>query len=168
MALGLALAAAAPAAAEPPSGTDEVFGAMLILSDRPEEFLEAWDRPAAPGYRPVVRRVARVRPGDEITALVLFVRCQPDPAGRCDARVDFTVLAPDGSPWARHPDQGLWDAPPPRGGNLQLGQARLAFRIGPGDPLGEWAVEAQLRDRVSGRDLVLREALQVAVDPVPR
>ena len=70
------------------------FGAMLVFTDRPEEFLAAWERVGAAAPVPAAERVAR---GKRLAGFVVFTGCAADAAGKCNAVVTFKLLKPDGS-----------------------------------------------------------------------
>src|SRR6185369_11649677 len=87
------------------------FGAHLLVVENPQAFVEEWQKPETPKINPV----SEVKRGVIIGAFVLFARCKPDPQGRCNSKVDYTVYKPDGSIYAEHKDQPLWDEEAPPG-----------------------------------------------------
>jgi hypothetical protein len=141
--------------------SDGSFGAMLLLTKQPEQFIEAWQRPEAPGYTPELKRASEARRGETVAAMILFGRCGTDAFGNCNARADWKVLRPDGSTYAEQADTEVWLLPPPPPKNLQLGASRLALRIEPDDPLGTYQIRAVVRDRVARRRVTLVQELVV-------
>lgn len=139
---------------------DGPFAAMLLVTDEPNEFLEAWARPASPDYKPYVHRVSETRRGGVVAAMILFARCAPDASGNCRSVVDFRVLRPDGSVYAEH-RAPLWDGAPPPYTSLQLGTAHMVFEVEPSDPLGSYRIEAIVRDQIAKRRVALSQELSV-------
>lgn len=120
------------------------FGAMLFLSDQPEEFLHAWNQPTEGVSIQTTDTVPR---GVPIVALVFFTGCAPDSDGLCNASVDFTVLKPDGSEYSRHEDADLWKRKPGmEEGALQLSADYISVVIEPDDPLGLYEVQVTAYD----------------------
>ena len=131
------------------------FGAMLVVTDKADEFFEQWSMPAAPGYVPKIRPARTAKRGDTVDAIVLFSQCSPDDQGQCECEVDFTVARPDGSIYATHPGAKAWQSQPPPGTNLQVSDGRLRFQIEDGDPLGTYRIEAIVKDVVAKRQVTL-------------
>lgn len=143
---------------------------MLLLTDQPDEFLEAWARPASPEYKPRMQRVFEARRGGIVAAMILFARCAPDASGNCRSVVDFRVLRPNGSVYAEH-RAPLWEGPPPSPAALQLGISHMMFEVELTDPLGRYRIEAVVRDQVAKRSVSLLEELVVLegpAEPPPR
>lgn len=134
---------------EPWRRSDGRFGAMLLLTATPDDFLEQWSRPAAPGYAPKITTVSEASRRDVVAAMILFTRCAPNSSGRCDSVADFRVIRPDGSTYGERFGAILWREAPPGETALQLGEARLAFEIEPDDPLGVYKIYATVRDLVA-------------------
>ena len=133
------------------------FGAMLLLSDKPDEFMEDWSQPDVP----VVSTTSEAKRGVPIVGFVLFVGCK-EVDGLCNSIVDFTVLRPDGSEYARIAGAELWKgkAPPPDN-RIQLSLANLGIRIEPEDPSGEYTVKARVTDLNALRILELEQRFVV-------
>ena len=141
------------------------FGVMLVLSSQPEEFLEAWDKPAAPDYAPQLTSADRVARGQPIVAFVFFTGCRANDAGHCVSTTEFQVLRPDGSEYASLDRSELWtDKEPPVSRAVQLGIAYIGVVIEPDDPLGEYTVKAKVCDQVAGRCLTLLQRFTAAED----
>jgi hypothetical protein len=143
--------------------SDGPFGAMLLLTDQPDQFHRAWNHPGSPGYTPTIHRVSEVRRGDTVAAMIVFARCAPDSLGSCKSEVDFTVLRPDGSVYAANHGSSLWEGPPPP--DLQLGNAYLSLSLEPRDPLGRYQIRAAVRDEVAGRRVLLNTTVLVREGP---
>ena len=150
-----------PAEDTPSSRSIGDFAAMLLLSSKPNEFLEEWNRPASADFAPRMETADRVKRGDIIVAFVLFSGCSPSEDGLCDASVDFEVLRPDGAEYSTIADAELWrgKAPVPKP-YLQLGTTYLGLVIEPQDPLGDYTVNVQVCDSVSDRCLDLTEQFE--------
>lgn len=150
---------------EPWRRADGEFGAMLLVTDRPGEFIEEWKRPAAPGYQPTIHTVSEASRGDVVAAMILFARCSGDALGNCRSTADFQVIRPDGTLYAEHKGVAVWEGPAPRAAALQLSLAHLAFEIEPEDPVGRYEIRAVVRDGVSRRSVTLLQRLEVQATP---
>lgn len=132
------------------------FRAMVLLTTKPQEFLEAWDKPSSPDYKPAMETAASVVRGQPIVAFILFAGCKPDSAGKCESTTEFEILKPDGSQYDSVETSELWTGKePPPASALQLGVAYVGVVIEPEDPLGDYTVTANVCDRVADRCLVL-------------
>jgi len=122
-ALIIVLLSAITAEAQWWSGTDQLpdepwrkdkgdFGAMILLTHDAERFYDDWQKPKPPA----ITSTDTAERGKPITAVILFTGCRASDA-KCDVRVDFTVLKPDGSEYASVLDVAAWkDKPaPPHG-----------------------------------------------------
>jgi hypothetical protein len=128
---------------------------MLLLSNEPDEFLDAWHHPT--NDFPFQRSEATTR-GVPIVAFVLFGGCEPDEDGLCDASVDFTVLRPDGSEYASFANKDLWrDKPAIPAGAVQLSTEYMGVIIEPEDPLGLYEIRVSIRDDNAGVTLSLSQ-----------
>lgn len=135
------------------------FGAMLLLSDAPEEFLDGWVRPT-PGVR--MRTTRAARRGVPIAPFILFIGCAEDDLGGCDASFDLEVLKPDGSAFFRTPELELWRGKPrPAEGTLGLGVGYAEIEIADDDPLGRYLVRAEVRDANAEVALTLEQSFEV-------
>jgi hypothetical protein len=134
------------------------FGAMMLLTDRYQDFVKEWEKPDTPNLRPPSGPLHR---GQSIVAVVLFAGCKAKNE-RCESTVDFRVLKPDGSTYAERSGLVLWDGPPPAGRNLQLSRANLGIGIEPTDPLGEYRITAVVADRVADAKVTLDTRFSVA------
>jgi hypothetical protein len=157
-----------PVPDEPWRRSDGDFGAMLMLTDRADDFLAQWQQPARPGYRPSLHSVSEARRGDTVTALILFTRCEASVLGECRSDLDWRVVRPDGSLYASHREVELWNAPPPPRGALQLGAGELTFEIERDDPFGRYEIHADVHDRVGDRRVSLVRVLTVLGEASPR
>jgi hypothetical protein len=137
------------------------FAAMLLVTDRHDEFVAAWTRPPTPSYRPEVSIVDAARRGQTVHVVALLSNCTAGADGRCRVLVDVAIDKPDGSVYALIRSQGLWmERPAPRD-QLVLGKAYVAFEIEPDDPLGTYRIVASVRDQHGGHRLELERTLVV-------
>jgi hypothetical protein len=142
--------------------TAGVFGAMLLVTPDADRFFGTIRTALERGEEPEVETTLRVRRGDSVSAVIVISRCAVDAAGNCDTVVDYRVLAPDGSEYARFTGAEVWSGKPgPPAGVLQPGVTNLDLEIEPDDALGEDRVEATVWDRVSGIQLVVWSPLKV-------
>ena len=140
---------------QPWSKSEGDFGAMIVLSDEPEEFLARWSRPT-PGVS--IRATGSVRRGVPLAPFILFIGCREGTGGVCSASFDLEVLRPDGTPFFRADRLELWRGKPalPAGAlGLSIGYAEI--ELGPDDPLGRYLVRANVRDDHAGITLPLEQ-----------
>lgn len=133
------------------------FGAMLLLTDKPAEFLVAWESPETP----TIETTEIAERGKPLFAFVVFLGCA-EVLGVCNSSVDFTVFRPDGGEYASHKDLELWqNLPGPPKDALQLGVGYLGVGIEPDDPAGKYTVKAKVRDLIAGRDVEIQQHFTV-------
>ena len=82
---------------------------MLVLSNRPEEFLEAWVQ-RTPGVSISTTRIGRR--GQSLAPFIFFIGCAGNRLGVCDTSFDLEVIRPDGTALFRTPGLELWRAKP--------------------------------------------------------
>ncbi len=135
------------------------FGAMLLLSDTPDEFLDNWVE-RTPGVRIRATRIARR--GVPLAPFILFVGCTEGDRGRCDASFDLEVIRPDGSTHFRTPGLELWQGKPaPDAGTLGLSVGYAEMTVGDDDPLGRYLVRAEVRDANADIALTLEQEVEL-------
>ena len=135
------------------------FGALLFLSDKSEEFLTAWTN-ATPGVS--AQTTTTVHRGVRLVPFVLFIGCQPDANGLCNASFDVQVLKPDGSDHFSTSDLELWrDKPAPPESVLGLSVGYVEINIERDDPLGEYLVHINARDANAKIGLELEQRFRV-------
>lgn len=123
--------------------TSGEFGAMVVLTDDFEAFKAEWAKPGIP----TIHSQDKVARGQLLVAVVVFSGCSTRD-GKCDVRVDYEVVRPDGSEYAAHSDLPAWPGKPaPPKGVVVLSEALLGIRIEPEDPGGTYRVKARVRDR---------------------
>jgi hypothetical protein len=129
------------------------LGAKLVLTDKPDEFFAAWQKPGAV----VATSEANVaKRGVPIVAVVIFTGCAADKRGLCDATVRYTAFKPDGAPYGNPQDGELWSGKPaPPRDQLQLSIGNMGIVIEPTDPLGVYKVRAEVYDKIAKRKLEL-------------
>jgi hypothetical protein len=137
------------------------FGAMLVVTDKYEEFLKSWKQPSSEKHTPSISLTSRVRRGGKITAFIIFMNCKAHASGNCDLEVDYKVLRPDSSIYAESNGVELWKAPKKPFNGLSRGAATLAFEVELDDPIGVYRIEAVVRDKVANYKLPLVQELQV-------
>ncbi len=133
--------------------SDGDFGAMLVLTDRPEEFFAAWET-ESPGV--AMSETVSAKRGLPIVGVVLFTGCAPDREGLCNSTVTYSVLKPDGTPYGEQQKAELWTGKrPPRKNEIQLSVGNMGIVLEPGDPLGTYVMRAEVHDLVSKKTLRL-------------
>ncbi len=138
---------------KPWAKSDGNFGAMMLFSDQPDEFLAAWGKPGD-GVR--LRSTEKAERGVPIVTFIVFAGCAPDDHGLCQATVTFATYRPDGKPYGEALEGELWvDEQPPGKGQIQLGASNMGVVLEPEDPLGVYKVQATVVDKVADKKLIL-------------
>ena len=116
------------------------FGARLVVSENPREYVQKWQKPDIPK----VNSATDVKRNDPAGVFVVFSGCLQDAQGGCNAEVDYTIYKPDGSVFMESKAQPISNgAISP---DLRLGKSFLPFRLGKDEPPGEYKVKAKLSD----------------------
>lgn len=138
------------------------FGAMLLITNDPDGFFEQWNKPPSPDYKPSMSTVTEAERGDVVMGIILFSGCGADQAGNCNSQVDFKVYKPDGSIYSEHSNGELWSNKPaiPQG-SLQVSVSNLGFKVELDDQLGEYRIEAVVRDMNSKNRLELVQTIRI-------
>ena len=140
---------------QPWSKSQGEFGALIVLSDEPEEFLARWSRPT-PGVS--IRATGAVRRGVPLAPFIIFIGCREGAAGLCAASFDLEVIKPDGTRLFRAERLELWRGKPaPPAGALGLSIGYAEIEVGADDPLGRYLVRADVRDEFAGITLPLEQ-----------
>ncbi|HEX4823809.1 MAG TPA: hypothetical protein VFV19_05825 [Candidatus Polarisedimenticolaceae bacterium] len=134
------------------------YGAMLHITDKPDELFAAWEKPGA-GVPVSITDVAER--GKPVVGVVFFTGCSVNDSGNCDAQAVFQVFKPDGSPYGKEEKGVLWNRQPPTAGQLQLSVGAIGVRIEPQDPVGIYSIRARLHDVVSGAEVELTRTFRV-------
>jgi len=140
------------------------YGALLHLTDKPDELFAAWEKP---GTAVPVKVIEVAKRGTPIVGVVFFSGCAVNKLGLCDADAVFRVFKPDGTPYSKEQEGELWAGkPPPPEGQLQLSVGAIGVRIEPQDPDGVYTVRAHLRDKISHAEVELVRTFRVGDDDV--
>lgn len=143
-------------------GSSGEFGAMIMLTNDAEDFFNQWNKPASTEYKPALVTVDEARRGDVVVAIVLFSGCGADKYGNCNSKVDYKVINPDGSVYANISDGELWvNKPTVPSGSMQVSVKNLGFEIELDDQLGEYRIEATVRDLVKDVEIDIFRTLQI-------
>jgi hypothetical protein len=134
------------------------FGVQVLLTPDDKQFRQTWNSTKG---TPKLSSTNFVRLGSSVAAVLIFHGCSPNTAGVCDVVSEFLLKSPDG---AKTPAGGgpVWTAAPLQGGLLQLGQASVTVGFDKTDPVGDYKVIANVKDKVSGRTLTVIGRLKVA------
>ena len=141
------------------------FGAMLHITDKPDELFADWQKPGAAVPVSITDVAERGKP---VVGVVLFSGCRPTESGVCDAQAAFQVFKPDGSPYGEEEKGVLWRRRPPDEGQLQLSEGAIGVRIEPQDPSGTYTIRARLRDLVCGAEVELSRTFRVESQKSPK
>ena len=128
------------------------FGAQLLFTGEPEEFLENWNKPT-PGVK-ISQSESAVR-GKPHGVFIVFTGCANDEKGLADVVADLMVLKPDGTVYGEEKDLEVWQKKPaPPSKQLGLSAGYMMIVIEAKDQAGDYEVRAKVHDRV--KDVVLK------------
>ncbi len=130
--------------------SDGNFGVQIVLTADDDSFRKNWHSGTTP---PTLRTTSTVARGKSISAMVVFHGCTSGPGGKCDAVVEFTLLAPDGkaTPAGAGP---LWGQAPVQG-KLLLAPASVSIAFDKTDAPGRYKILATAIDKVAGKKVQL-------------
>jgi len=133
------------------------FGVRIVLTADEEAFRQTWNSSRTP---PKLIATDNVRLGGSASALLIFHGCSPNAQGVCDVVSEFTLESPDGS---KTPAGGgaVWSGKPMQQRFLQLGQSSMTVGFDRSDPIGDYKVIANVKDKVAGRTLLVVARLRV-------
>jgi hypothetical protein len=133
------------------------FGAQIVLTADEGQFRQTWNSSKTP---PKLSTTSTVRLGASVSAMLIFHGCSPNSGGVCDVASEFVLEAPDGS---KTPAGGgpVWTGKPMQQRLLQLGQASMTVGFDKTDPVGDYKITANIKDKVSGRALSVMTLLKV-------
>lgn len=133
------------------------FGVQIVLTANEEQFRQRWNSSKSP---PKLSTTNTVNLGASVAAMLIFHGCSPNAGGVCDVASEFILEAPDGS---KTPAGGgpVWAGKPMQQRLLQLGQASMTVGFDKTDPVGDYKIIANIKDKVSGRVLSVMTRLKV-------
>ena len=133
------------------------FGVQIVLTADEGQLRRTWSTSKAP---PKLATTNTVRLGGTVSALLIFHGCAPNVAGVCDLVSEFVLEGPDGT---KTPAGGgpVWSEKPMQQRMLQIGQASVALGFEKTDPVGDYKITANVKDKVSGRALSVVTRLKV-------
>lgn len=127
--------------------------AQLVVTDNEAEALKNWGTPSESVYLPTSDTIERNK---IVSVFIVFGGCAPDQYGNCDLRMKIAIFQPDGSVYSQLPETEVWsNKPVPANRSLGLSVGYVRVRIEPNEPLGQYRVQTQITDRVSGNELLL-------------
>lgn len=139
------------------------FGAQLVLIGDEDEFLKRWETPSDTVRLDSVSQLAR---GESLIAPVIFSGCSVAKDGTCHVVMDYSVIKPDGTPYAEMKEVDVWtDRPAPPEGILELSTGYIKLVIEPDDLLGTYSVTATVTDKVLHASLELTRKFTVTETP---
>lgn len=133
------------------------FAVQVVLTSDDKQFRHAWNSTKG---TPRLNSTNTVRLGSPVSAVLIFHGCAPNAAGICDVISEFVLESPDG---IKTPAGGgtVWTGAPLQGGLLQLGQVSMTVGFDKTDPVGDYKIIANVKDKVSGRTLTVIGRLKV-------
>ena len=140
--------------------SEGAFSSWLVLVPNDRTLYTDWQKPGASVQ---ISETGQVRIDEPISAFVVFSGCMADAVGNCDVRMRFRVLAPDGSVYTESPSMEVWQGKKaPNAQLLELSVGYLKVAIEPHEQLGNYQVEVQVKDLVSGKVLLLQKPFRAA------
>jgi hypothetical protein len=140
------------------------FEATMVITDKYQDFLEAWQKPASPNYRPNISTTETAVRGQTVRVILLLVNCTQNESGNCNTRVDFKITKPDGSVYDTYKDNELWQGKQPPKDLIILSNSSLGFNVEQDDPYGVYQISATIRDENSGKNFELLRRLTVKAE----
>lgn len=133
------------------------FGAQIVLTADEGQFRQTWNSSTTP---PKLSATNTIRLGASVSAMLIFHGCSPIAGGVCDVASEFVLEDPDGS---RTPAGGgpLWTGKPMPQRVLQLGQASMTVGFDNTDPIGDYKIIANIKDKVSDQALSVTARLKI-------
>lgn len=133
------------------------FGIQIVLTANESQFRQTWNSSTTP---PKLSTTNTVRLGETVSALLIFHGCAPNVSGVCDVVSEFILEGPDGR---KTPAGGgpVWSGNPMQQRLLQLGQASMTVGFDKTDPIGDYKITANVKDKVSGRALSVMARLKL-------
>ena len=138
------------------------FGAMLLITNKPDDFFEQWNQHASPTYKPNISTTNEAKRGDVVMAVILFSGCSANNNGNCVSTVTYKVYKPDGSLYTEPQKGELWSNKPaiPKG-SMQLSVGNLGFKVEVDDQVGVYRIEAVVQDIISNKQVKLIQTITV-------
>lgn len=133
------------------------LGVQIVLTADEGQFRKIWSSSKTP---PKLATTNTVRLGGTVSALLIFHGCAPNVGGVCDVISEFILEGPDGSK-TQAGGGPVWSEKPMQQRLLQLGQASMALGFEKTDPIGDYKITANIKDKVSGRVLSVVTRLKV-------
>ena len=129
------------------------FGVQLWLI-KPNDFFEKWNTPETPKMA-VTKTAKRNIP---ISTVILFINPGVNEKNECDVVYDMVIKRPDGGVYSDLKDVEAWcNKPPPPKNQIQLAVQNIGIDIEDKDPLGEYTVDAIVKDKIKKVELSLHQ-----------
>lgn len=145
------------AAPDPSLASRNGFGIQIMITDDYDGFWKAWEGPTPPQVS-ITNRTERGKP---ITAMLIFSGCKAGANGNCNLTADYTITAPNGTPYGNPLSGPVWKLPPAPGYNLQLSEGGIGFAVEPGEMLGQYTLKAIVTDHVARLTLAVETKVEV-------
>lgn len=138
---------------------DGEFAAQLLSTNNEELFRKTWND--ATNTNPpnlIISKTAKA--GDTISAVVLFDGCRVNATNMCDVTAEFVVDEAGGkrSPVLKAP---IWKMQAMPKGFSQLGVGSLKITFDDKDVLGNYTINAVIKDNVAGSTLKLSTVINL-------
>jgi len=142
----------------PSAKSKDGFVAMLVTTPD-QDWQQKWE---TPDVAPHFSHATEVDVGGELFILTLLSNPKRDDSGNVDVTCDFMVTRPDGEQRINERDLPCFvtrlDSDPR---NVYMTTVSMKYVEEPGDPRGEWKVNAVLRDNVRQVEIPLETSFTV-------
>jgi hypothetical protein len=132
-----------PATDSPDWKAKNGFGAALVVVKDPKQFVDMWYKPDFPDFD----TVKEAHLSDEIGAFIMFAGCKPGPDGKCNTKVDYSLIRPDGELAGETVDQIVWNDAPPPPQNTHISKASMVLTFTEANTPGRYKVKAKVYDK---------------------
>jgi hypothetical protein len=147
------------ACAAPEPATQANLAVRVVVSET-NDFIGEWERAPA-GQPPQFTSVEHGRRGDDLSVGFFVTGFAVDDGGRVSLRLDFEAFDPTGAVTLAEDGFAVYDGPPPPGRRWLLLQGGLTWSIEESDPTGDWILEMEVTDLVSGERTESRAVVAV-------
>jgi hypothetical protein len=140
---------------DPSRASKDGFGVMMLVTDDPKGFVDAWAGPTPPNISTTERAIR----GKPVEAMILVSGCRTAASGNCDVAGELSIMGPDGKPYGETYNAPVWQGSPGPRYSLQLSQSGIGFVLDPEDKLGTYTLRAKITDKVAGTTLSVEKAI---------
>jgi hypothetical protein len=137
------------------------FLVHLAVSTQGREFVRAWQSDSKSVTPVLYDSPITTTPTDvEFVVFLAFANC-PLTRGKCEARVTYQILSPEGKILVEHSNLPLWDEQaPPDKNRLQMATFYWYSQAESSDPSGDYLLRALVNENEPGKKITLERTLR--------